>query len=124
DSISEPTMTKPPVVYAVGVLRALGAPLKDNWQTRALLDMQQQPYHPPNVAGWEGGLSWMTTSTSSARFDLVVRCQGLLPPVADIPGELPDAAVTRAWATCGEPWISAATLALLRGFARQVPTST
>ncbi len=81
DSLAEPTMIKSPVIYTVGVLRALGAPLRDTWQTTALANMQQQPYHPPNVGGWPGGLSWMTSGTSSARFDLVVRCQQLLPEV-------------------------------------------
>lgn len=124
DSLSEPTMIKPPVVYTVGVLRALGAPLRDTWQTAALYNMQQQPYHPPNVAGWEGGLSWMTTSTSSARFDLVVRCQGLLPEAADIPNETPTEAIFRAVAACGQPWISAAALATLVAYAQQAPTAT
>jgi uncharacterized protein (DUF1800 family) len=123
-SLSEPTMTKPPIVYAVGVLRALGAPLRDTAQTSALYDMQQQPYHPPNVAGWEGGLSWMTTSTSSARFDLVVRSQGLLPATLDVPNETPQAAFARAYATCGSPWISPATRQYLLSYSQQAPTRT
>jgi uncharacterized protein (DUF1800 family) len=124
DSLGEPTMIKPPVVYAVGVLRALGAPLRDRWQTDALNRMQQQPYHPPNVAGWEGGLSWMTTSTSSARFDLVVRCQALLPPVTDIPRETPQQALARAYSTCGSPWISGIAYATLLSYAQHAPTAT
>jgi uncharacterized protein (DUF1800 family) len=124
DSLNEPTMIKPPVVYTVGLLRALGAPLRDNWQTAPLYNMQQQPYHPPNVAGWEGGLSWMTTSTSSARFDLVVRCQQLLPVLADIPVEPPQAALTRAYVTCGAPWLSPQTWASLLAFAQQAPVKT
>jgi hypothetical protein len=117
-------MIKPPVHYAVGVLRTLGVPLRDRVQTDSLFNMQQQPYHPPNVAGWEGGLSWMTTSTSVARFDLIVRCQSLPPAVADVPGETPQAAFDRAYGACGSPWISADTRAALLGYAQQAPTTT
>jgi uncharacterized protein (DUF1800 family) len=123
-SLDEPDMIKPPVVFAVGVLRALNAPLRDTWQTDALRNMQQQPYHPPNVAGWEGGVAWINTNTAQARFDLIVRCQGLLPAVADVPGETPQQAFDRAYATCGSPWLSPATQALLLTYAQQAPTST
>jgi hypothetical protein len=117
-------MIKPPVVFTVGVLRALGAPLRDSWQTSALYNMQQQPYHPPNVAGWEGGLAWMNTGTSTARFDLIVRCQQLLPAVADVPHETPQEALARAYAACGSPWISAAAVSALLAYAQQAPTNT
>ena len=39
--------------------------------------MQQQPYRPPNVAGWEGGTSWLNTNTVMGRFDMVVKAQYL-----------------------------------------------
>ena len=39
--------------------------------------MQQQPYRPPNVAGWEGGLSWLNTNTVMGRFDMIVKAQYL-----------------------------------------------
>jgi uncharacterized protein (DUF1800 family) len=124
DSLTEPTMIKPPVVYTVGVQRALGVPLRDTWQTSALYNMQQQPYHPPNVAGWEGGTSWMTTSTSSARFDLIVRAQQLLPEVPDVPGETAAQVVTRAYNACGTPWISPGAAGTLLAYAGQAPTVT
>src|SRR5207249_10089102 len=63
--------------FTVGVLRAMDAPLRDWWQADSLDLMQQVPYAPPNVAGWEGGLSWLNTNTVRARFDLIVRCQQL-----------------------------------------------
>ncbi|GAC1438640.1 MAG: hypothetical protein NVSMB51_14930 [Solirubrobacteraceae bacterium] len=124
ESLGEPNMLKPPVVFCVGVLRQLGAPLKDTWQTAALTSMQQLPYFPPNVAGWEGGLSWMNTTTSQARFDLIVRCQSLLPPVADVPGESAQQAVDRAYAGAGSPWLSDGTRLLLAEYAAQAPTTT
>lgn len=124
ESLNEPPLTKPPVVYTVGVLRALGVPLRDTWQTTALYNMQQQPYHPPNVAGWEGGLAWMNTSTSAARFDLIMRCQGLVPEVADVPNETPQQAFDRAYQACGSPWIAPATKSQLLAYAGSAPTST
>ena len=36
-------------------------------------NMQQRVYRPPNVAGWEGGMSWLNTNTVQGRFDLVTR---------------------------------------------------
>ena len=113
-------MTKPPVVYTVGVLRALGTPLHDRVQTDALFNMQQQPYHPPNVAGWEGGLSWLTTATSVARFDLINRSLGSV-QIADVPGETAQAALDRAYATAGSPWASETTRAALLAYAQQLP---
>jgi uncharacterized protein (DUF1800 family) len=124
DSLDEPTTIKPPVVYAVGLLRTLGAPLRDTIQTNALGDMQQQAYHPPNVAGWEGGLSWMTTTTSVARFQLVVSLQKLLPAPADIPGETAQQALDRAYAASGSPWLSAQSRSILSAYAQQAPAST
>jgi uncharacterized protein (DUF1800 family) len=124
DSLEEPTMIKPPVVYTAGLLRTLGAPLRDTVQTNALDAMTQQPYHPPNVAGWEGGLSWMTTTTSVARFQLVVSLQKLLPTPADVPGESAQQAFDRAYTACGSPWLSAQTSSILASYAQQAPSAT
>ena len=123
-SLYEPTMIKPPVVFTVGVLRALGAPLRDTVQTSSLSGMQQQPYHPPNVAGWEGGLSWMTTGTSVARFGLVVGCQAGLPAPTDIPGETAQQAFDRAYRDCGSPWISSGTRSVVLAYAQLAPAVT
>ncbi len=123
DSLAEPAMIKPPIIYTVGVLRATGAPLQAI-QTDALYYMQQQPYHPPNVAGWPGGLSWMTTGTSAARFTLIPECQGLMAPLADVPTESPADAYARAYAACGSPWLAPATQALLATLAAQAPVRT
>ena len=122
DSLDEPAMIKSPVVYTVGVLRATGAPLQAV-QTDALSDMLQQPYHPPNVAGWPGGLAWMTTGTSVARFSLVPECQGVMAPLTDIPGETPDQAYARAYAAVGSPWLSQATQTVLRALAASAPAT-
>jgi uncharacterized protein (DUF1800 family) len=126
ESLDEPNLIKPPIVYAAGVLRQLGSPLKGNYVRVALVNMQQQPYRPPNVAGWEGGLSWLNTNTVMGRFDMVVRAQFLkysnyyrntetpVPPASvnyppDFPGETAQAAFDRAYAAVNRPWISDAT---------------
>ncbi len=132
-SIDEPDMIKPPVVYAVGVLRLMGAPLRWYFQASGLQAMQQVPYDPPNVAGWEGGLAWLNTTTVQARFEFVKSCQYLkhnpngypgAQPVADVPGEPAQAALARALAAVGTPWLSAATAAQLLAFAQAQPTGT
>jgi uncharacterized protein (DUF1800 family) len=122
DSLDEPTMIKSPVVYTVGVLRATGATL-EAVQTDALGDMLQQLYHPPNVAGWPGGLAWMTTGTSVARFGLVPECQGVMAPLTDIPTETAAQAYARAYAAVGSPWLSAATQAALQSLATSAPAA-
>ena len=63
ESIDEPNLIKPPMVYMVGALRQLGAPLKGTYMQAAMNNMQQRVYRPPNVAGWEGGMSWLNTNT-------------------------------------------------------------
>ena len=41
----------------------------------AMNNMQQRVYRPPNVAGWEGGMSWLNTNTVLGRCDLITRVQ-------------------------------------------------
>ena len=119
ESLGEPNLIKPPMVYLVGVLRAFGAPLRGTSMQGAMNNMQQRVYRPPNVAGWEGGLSWLNTNTVQGRWDLITRVQYLkysnyyagggtaphpVPP--DVPGETPEAAFERAYALVGRPWLS------------------
>lgn len=136
ESIEEPNLIKPPVVYAVGVLRQMNVPMKAYWIPQSLSDMQQRPYRPPNVAGWEGGLAWLNSNTVQARFDLIVRAQhlkyrggvatsypgGAVP--ADVPGETAQAVYDRAFASVSAPWLSAATQASLLTYAAGAPVST
>ena len=88
--------------------------------------MQQQPYRPPNVAGWEGGMSWLNTNTVLGRFDMIVQAQYLkysnyyrnteapVPPASvnyppDVPAETAQAAFDRAYASVDRPWLADAT---------------
>jgi uncharacterized protein (DUF1800 family) len=117
ESLDEPNLVKPPVVYTVGVLRALDVPMKWFWMPEVMRNMQQTPYHPPNVAGWEGGLSWLNTNTVQARFDLLVRALFLKystagssypggAAIGDVPGETGQQAFDRAYSEVGSPWLS------------------
>ena len=130
ESLEEPNLIKPPIVYLVGVLRQLGAPMKGNYMTAALTNMQQRPYRPPNVAGWEGGMSWLNTNTVQGRFD-AVRARAV-PRTATTPtairarapvevdggaGETAAALVERAHASAGRPWLAPATRAALLAYA-------
>jgi uncharacterized protein (DUF1800 family) len=131
ESIGEPNMIKSPLVYTVGVLRAMEAPMKWFWVPEAMTNMQQLPYHPPNVAGWEGGLSWLNSNTVQARFDLLVRLQYLkygnypgTSAITDIPGETPQQAVDRAYSSGKSPWLSDQTKSLLLSYASSAPTAT
>jgi uncharacterized protein (DUF1800 family) len=123
DSLEEPNMIKPPVVYTVGVLRTLGVPIAGQ-QNAYMANMAQVPYEPPNVAGWPGGLAWATTGAARARFGWVVNCMGKLPAVTDVPGETAQAAYNRAHAAVGSPWLAADTAAQLLAYASQAPTAT
>ena len=142
ESIGEPNLVKPPVVYAAGVLRALGVPLKGNRLRASLIAMQQHPYRPPNVAGWEGGMSWLNTNTVQGRFDYITQAQYMkysnyyrntetpAPPAnvnypPDVPTETAQQAFDRAYASVGRPWLADATRQALiqwAGTAKAVPT--
>jgi uncharacterized protein (DUF1800 family) len=123
DSVSEPNMVKPPVVFVAGAMRALGLGVTDSGPADYLDSMGQLPYFPPNVSGWEGGLSWLNTNTALARFgfigDAIANAPNGSPAkVIDVPGETPGAAFDRAYGAVGAPWISDGTRALIQGFAQ------
>jgi uncharacterized protein (DUF1800 family) len=131
ESLGEPNLIKPPIVYLVGVLRSFGAPLRGSLMQGAMNNMQQRVYRPPNVAGWEGGLSWLNTNTVQGRWDLITRVQYLRysnyyaggspaahPVPEDVVGETPEAAFERAHESVGRPWLSQATRDSLLAYAR------
>jgi hypothetical protein len=105
--------------------------MKANHLRIALDNMQQRPYRPPNVAGWEGGLSWLNSNTVQARFDAVVRIQYLKystyypgQTVPLIPVETAQATFDRAYAAANQPWISDATRATLMAYADSAPVTS
>ncbi len=63
---------KSPVELVVGAVRSLGTPVRDlGVLNDALGLMGQQLFFPPNVAGWEGGRTWINTSTLYVRQNIL-----------------------------------------------------
>jgi uncharacterized protein (DUF1800 family) len=123
DSLDEPDMVKPPVVYVVGAMRALGVGITDSTASDYLDAMGQQPYFPPNVSGWEGGLAWLNTDTALARFGFISSLLSNM-TIPDVPGESPAAAYQRAYAAVGSPWLASGTQAALQSYAQGLNQST
>jgi uncharacterized protein (DUF1800 family) len=129
ESIDEPNMIKPPVVFVTGALRSLGLGITSTGPADYLSSMGQLPYYPPTVAGWEGGLSWLNTNTAMARFGFVADVIGNAPngspaKVADVPDETPAAAFDRAHGAVGAPWISAGTRTAIQDYATRASAKT
>jgi uncharacterized protein (DUF1800 family) len=129
ESIDEPNMIKPPVVFVSGALRAIGLGVSSSGPADYLDSMGQVPYFPPTVAGWEGGLSWLNTNTALARFGFIGDVVGHAPTgspakVVDVPGETPQAAFDRAFGAVGAPWMSAGTRAAIQDYAGRAPVKS
>jgi uncharacterized protein (DUF1800 family) len=61
---------KSPVQWLVGAVRALDCDLPPALVSGAILrSMGQDLFAPPNVKGWDGGLSWITTNTLLTRYN-------------------------------------------------------
>jgi uncharacterized protein (DUF1800 family) len=118
ESIGEPNMLKPPIVYVVGVMRALGLSITDSTPIDYLGDMGQVPLFPPTVAGWEGGLTWLNTNTALARFDFVGELLDQA-EIDDVSGETGAAAYDRAYAAAAAPWLAPGTRQAIRDYANQ-----
>ncbi|MCU0312744.1 MAG: DUF1800 domain-containing protein [Solirubrobacteraceae bacterium] len=122
-SLDEPDMVKPPVVFTVGAMRALGAGVTGTSAADHLDAMGQVPYFPPTVAGWEGGLSWLNTNTALARFGFVAELVAEQ-KIDDVLGETASAAYDRAYAAVGSPWLAPGTEKLIRDYAGRAPSSS
>jgi uncharacterized protein (DUF1800 family) len=64
-------LVKSPVEYVVGTYKALALSTIDVRAQRALVQMGQILFYPPNVAGWPGGANWLTSQTMIARQNFV-----------------------------------------------------
>jgi len=60
-----------PVELGVGLLRALGGTTNLVKLAQGLGELGQSLFHPPNVKGWEGGRTWINSSTLLGRANLV-----------------------------------------------------
>jgi len=64
DPINRGAQIKSPSELIVGAVRSMNTPVRDlGILNDALSLMGQQLFFPPNVAGWEGGRTWINTST-------------------------------------------------------------
>lgn len=63
---------KSPIQLVVGGVRTLETPVRDlNILLDALDLMGQNPFYPPSVKGWDGGRSWINTSTLYVRHNIL-----------------------------------------------------
>jgi uncharacterized protein (DUF1800 family) len=77
------SLVKSPLEYAVGALKALGTQTEivsyvagqglvgGRINGGVLGAMGQVPFEPPNVAGWPGGASWLSSATIFARLNFI-----------------------------------------------------
>ena len=121
ESISEPNMVKPPIVYVVGLHRQFGLGITDQTAYDFLDRMGQLPYNPPNVSGWEGGLSWLNTNTVLSRFAIAGELLDRKAP-KDRPGETAPQAVERALREIGRPWIATGSHTTIKDYAARAPS--
>jgi uncharacterized protein (DUF1800 family) len=122
--LDAPDMVKSPVVYVAGILRGSGTPITTGAYGYLLDQMGQVPFHPPSVAGWDWGPTWLTTGTIKARMDLANVMIGwredaplFVPDAAGHPGLAPGQQLQHALDALGRPWISDATRGILTGLA-------
>jgi len=63
---------KSPIMLVVGSVRSLNTPVRDLSMLNDALDlMGQRLFYPPSVKGWEGGRSWINTSTFYVRQNIM-----------------------------------------------------
>lgn len=64
DPTNRAALIKSPVELIVGTVHVLGLPVPEKTQlVRMMGALGQSPFDPPNVKGWPGGESWITTNT-------------------------------------------------------------
>lgn len=116
--LGEPDMVKPPFVYVAGMLRLTNSRVDDeSWRWR-LDQMGQVPFHPPNVAGWDSGTAWLSTSAIRARFDAASAV--LYKTIKDgsiSSRQTPQQAIASAMAATGRPRVGPRTANALRRYA-------
>ncbi|WP_442506430.1 DUF1800 domain-containing protein [Novipirellula sp. SH528] len=62
---------KSPVELVIGMLRSLKATTNTQLVAKGLLNIGQGLFYPPNVKGWDGGRTWINSSTLLGRANLV-----------------------------------------------------
>ena len=81
------TQVKSPVQWLVSSVRMLERELPPSFQCHQMLrTLGQELFAPPNVKGWDGGLTWITTNNLLARYNLaamLVQGENTLQPNAE-----------------------------------------
>jgi uncharacterized protein (DUF1800 family) len=122
-----PRMTKPPVVFTAGLLRALGRRVDTSAWVWLADGAGQRLFYPPNVAGWDDE-RWLDTATFRGRWSIanealskftVEQKKGQKPP--KVPRN-PEKIVANAIYLLGSPRIRPETKAALVRFARSAMT--
>lgn len=74
---------KSPVQWLIGTVRMLECDLPPTLVCYGMLrQLGQDLFAPPNVKGWDGGVTWITTNTLLTRYnDAQALVQGTLPPL-------------------------------------------
>jgi uncharacterized protein (DUF1800 family) len=74
---------KSPVQWLIGSVRMLECDLPPTLVSYGMLrQLGQDLFAPPNVKGWDGGITWITTNTLLTRYnDADALVQGTLPPL-------------------------------------------
>jgi uncharacterized protein (DUF1800 family) len=86
-------VVKSPVQLVVQTIRQLGTPPRELATLSSALDlMGQSLFQPPSVKGWDGGRTWINTSTLFIRQNIAVYL---------LTGRLPESGQ---WATDPNPW--------------------
>jgi uncharacterized protein (DUF1800 family) len=66
------TRVKPPVDFALGIVRALEGRVGTVNLAQALDGLGQRVFYPPSVAGWDGGRAWLNGQTLLLRQNLAL----------------------------------------------------
>ena len=64
---------KSPAEFVIGTMKLLQVEKLDGDLPSVMARMGQNLYEPPNVKGWDGGLSWIATDTLMERFNFANR---------------------------------------------------
>lgn len=110
-----PPLVKPPVVYAAGMMRALGAGIETIGWTGHTAAAGQHLFHPPTIAGWRED-RWLDTSTLHARWQLAFNAIDRRHLTAESPypeQETPEEAVAMALRFWDDPPLAADAVAAL-----------
>src|SRR6202011_3534876 len=66
------TRIKPPVDFALGIVRGLEGHLGTSALAASLEELGQDLFYPPSVKGWDGGPAWLNAQTLLSRQNLAL----------------------------------------------------